>query len=272
MNVNTLYYVFKAYGASGLILSGVSFLTSTAISVDRLHALLLGLRYRQVVTLKRVCAAITCFWLFGASLGWIWVWRLDIALKETFVVIILSLVTSIFCYTRIHLKLRDHQAQVQNNVPQGQPNGEGIPLNIARYRKSVSSILWVQLALVACYVPFCIAAATVPPGNCRGMVCYRDSCLPKLISKPAKPNPVLLEDPRSETSAATVPPRKSVVAWFATENLSETLVYLNSSLSPLLYCWKIREERQAVKDMIRQLYCSFTYRSCIRTKFEKTYA
>ena len=36
------------------ILIAVSLLTLTAISVDRLLALLLGLRYRQVVTLKRV--------------------------------------------------------------------------------------------------------------------------------------------------------------------------------------------------------------------------
>ena len=39
--------------ATGTTLSLVSLLTLTAISVDRLLALLLGLRYRQVVTLKR---------------------------------------------------------------------------------------------------------------------------------------------------------------------------------------------------------------------------
>ena len=35
-----------------------------------------------------------------------------------------------------------------------------------------------------------------------------------------------------------------------------TLVLLNSSLNPLLYCWKIREVRQAVKDTMRELLCS----------------
>ena len=40
---------------SGYALCGVSLLTSTAISVDRLLALLLGIRYRQTVTLKRTC-------------------------------------------------------------------------------------------------------------------------------------------------------------------------------------------------------------------------
>ena len=34
-----------------------------------------------------------------------------------------------------------------------------------------------------------------------------------------------------------------------------TLVFLNSSLNPLLYCWKMREVRQAVKSIIKQLLC-----------------
>ena len=37
-----------------LLLFGVSMLTMAAISVDRLLALSLGLRYRQIVTLKRI--------------------------------------------------------------------------------------------------------------------------------------------------------------------------------------------------------------------------
>ncbi|XP_078342589.1 adenosine receptor A3-like [Oculina patagonica] len=209
MNVSVLYYVDKVSGALGYILGGVSFLTSTAISVDRLLALLLGLRYRQVVTLRRVRGVITCFWLIAVLTGWLWVWRRDIANKGASVALILCLVTSIFCYTRIHLKLRHQQAQVQNNVPHAQQNGERIPLNIARYKKTVSSIMWVQLALVACYVPWGIVA-----------VHYANRI-------------------------------EHEVAWLATE----TLVFLNSSLNPILYCWKIREVKQAVKGTIRQLYC-----------------
>ena len=44
-------------------MASVSLLTLTAISVDRLLALLLGLRYKQVVTLKRTYAVITTFWV-----------------------------------------------------------------------------------------------------------------------------------------------------------------------------------------------------------------
>ena len=151
---NDLYYIYEVSRVLNWIFCSVSVLTSTAVSMDRLLALLLGLRYRHVVTLKRVRVVIICFWFIGASVGSIRIWRTDIILMLASIFLTLSLVTSIFCYTRIHLKLRHRQVQQQNRVPKRQANGGGIPLNIARYKKSVSSILWVQLALVACYCPF----------------------------------------------------------------------------------------------------------------------
>ncbi len=210
MNGTVLLYFYKVYSCSGFILCGVSLFTSTAISVDRLLALLLGLRYRHVVTLRRVRAVITCFCLIALLSGLLWVWKRDIAIKEASVFLILCPVTSIFCYTRIHLKLRHHQAQVQNNDPHGQQNGEGVPLNIARYKKKVFSIMWVQLALAVCYVPWVIVA-----------VLYAE---------------------RTEHNRQ---------AWLATN----TLVYSNSSLNPILYSWKIRGVKQAVKSKIRQISC-----------------
>ena len=209
MNVNLLYYISNLWGVVGIMLCGVSVATSTAISVDRLLALLLGLRYRHVVTLRRVCVVITCFWLIAPFCGWLWVARIDIANAASSIFSTLCMANSIFCYTKIHLKLRHQQALVRHNVPQTQQNGEGIPLNIARYKKTVSSIMWVQLALVACYVPWGFVA--------------------------------MLEASESE----------HFEAWMATL----TLVFFNSSLNPILYCWKIREVKQAVKGTIRQLYC-----------------
>ena len=49
------HYANWAVRLSGFILGPASLLTLTAISVDRLLALLLGLRYRQVVTVRRMC-------------------------------------------------------------------------------------------------------------------------------------------------------------------------------------------------------------------------
>ena len=210
MDVNALNSVIEANRVSSFVLCGVSLFTSTAISVDRLLALLLGLRYRHVVTLRRVRVVIICFWLIGALGGWSRMYKIDLAFNGAFVFVALFLATMIFCYATIHLKLRHQQAQLHNNVTQSTiAIGGRIPLNIARYKKTVSSILWVQLALVVSYVPFGITF---------------------MLSATDEP---------------------SFVAWRATE----TLIYLNSSLNPILYCWKIGEVKQAVRDTIRQLYC-----------------
>ena len=57
------YYACLAVYFAGVTLCGVSLITLTAISVDRLLALLLGLRYRQVVTLKRTCLITIGGWI-----------------------------------------------------------------------------------------------------------------------------------------------------------------------------------------------------------------
>ena len=60
-----LNYCITGNYISSYMLCGVSGLTSSAISVDRLLALSLGLRYRHVVTLTRVRAVLItfCYWV-----------------------------------------------------------------------------------------------------------------------------------------------------------------------------------------------------------------
>ena len=50
-------------------------------------------------------------------------------------------------------------------------------------------------------------------------------------------------------SAFSIKEKGFYMAWLVTT----TLVYLNSSMNPMLYCWKIREVNRAVKDAVRQL-------------------
>ena len=59
------FYLNTAFNGMAVILGGVSLLTITAISVDRLLALVLGLRYRQVVTLRRTRIFIIISWIPG---------------------------------------------------------------------------------------------------------------------------------------------------------------------------------------------------------------
>ena len=103
-----VFYVLQVALTLCWCLGQVSILALAALSVDRLLALLLGLRYRHVVTLRRVSVVIIWFWLTGALAGWIRMQRIDLAQKQASVILALSLVTMIFCYTTIHLKLR-HQ-------------------------------------------------------------------------------------------------------------------------------------------------------------------
>ena len=172
-------------------------------------------------------------------------------------------ISGYFCvwYVKIHLRLQRYQAEVENNPGEGRSNagedigvgkdeagaitgtrtateegagvkgtGRGrvrawtakgsskqrlngrVQLNIKQYQKTVSSIFWVQLALVACYTPFIIVSIL----------------------------------------------RHTVLSGSAVHALwlfTKTLVYLNSSLNPFLYCWKITEVRKAVKDTARAFCC-----------------
>ena len=48
------------------------------------------------------------------------------------------------------------------------------------------------------------------------------------------------------------------ISLFLAEGLTVSFVYLNSTLNPILYCWKIKEVRQAVKGTIRQICACFS--------------
>ena len=155
------YYTVEADYITGVTLCGVSLLTMTAISVDRLLALLLGLRYKDIVTLKRIYIIVATVWVLClvASLSTILDQRLISFYGASWTLITLSLLISLASYTKIFHTLRHHQAQVQDHIQQqpSQPNA----LNMARYRKAVHSALWVELALVVCYTPLYIVGIVV---------------------------------------------------------------------------------------------------------------
>ena len=119
-----------------LIFCGVSLLISTALSVDRLLALLLGLRYRHVVTLKRVRIAVAGCWLTALVTALvIFLTRGKIFPRIVMISIILSVIISLSSYTKIVLKLRQHQTSVQENVHQGMANAGGIPIILEQYKR-----------------------------------------------------------------------------------------------------------------------------------------
>ena len=205
------YYSAGLSNVIAVIFCGVSLLTMTGISVDRLLALLLGLRYRQVVTLRRVRLLVVMFWLSSIASAIMLVFYHDIAIYTIYINMLLCIVTSTFCYIKIYVTIRHHRARIQEEAHQ-QPNEGGSLVNIARYRKTVSIALWVQMTLLACYIPYGIISLFALTGL------------------------------RSPTFN---------LAWDSTL----TLLFLNSTLNPLLYYWKMRHLRQAVMGTIRRFFC-----------------
>ena len=136
----------------------VSILTLAAISVNRLLVLSLGLRYRQVVTLRRTCLAVFAFWFVSTVAFTMHLWNYLITYWYGYIVISVCLVTSIYSYTKIFLTLCHHQSLGQGNF-QAEQQSQTILLNVSRYRKAVSSALWLQLTLVVCYLPFYIVSS-----------------------------------------------------------------------------------------------------------------
>ena len=135
------------------MLCGVSMLTTTALSVERLLALLLALRYRYIVNLRRVRVAIVSFWLAAISEGLIYsLYSPYIANYVGFVVTLLSLFISVFSYTKIVLKLRVHQVQMQHQHD-GHKQAQGGAINIELYKEILHSIALLQLAMAVCYFP-----------------------------------------------------------------------------------------------------------------------
>ena len=198
-------YARDAVNISSFALCSVSLLTLTAISVDRLLALLLGIRYRPIVTLKRTRILTATFWIISVASGTFYVTHTQISVLYAIILILSCSMISIASYAKIFRTLSHHQAEVQDQTT---------ALNTERYRKVVSSALWVQLTLVVCYAP-------------------------KLII-------LVVKIYRKKTYSSHV---------LVINGITSILTYFNSTLNPFLYCWKIKEVRQAVKQTVRQALC-----------------
>ena len=147
---NLCRYARSAGYLSSYALCGVSLLTMTTISIDRLLALLLGLRYKRIVTLKRTYIIVAAVWVSSGVAALCYILNKRIVFWFLYIIVPLCLVISIAAYTKIFHTLRYNKARVQQQS--SQPNS----LNILRYRKAVHSALSVQLALVVCYALYII--------------------------------------------------------------------------------------------------------------------
>ena len=200
------YYALLSSIITSYVMCSVSLLTLTTTSMDKLLALLLGLRYRPVVTLKRTRMTVAILWILSIVSTSSYFWDIRILVFWAKISVPLCLVVSGISYTKIFFTLRRNHIQVQDRSFQGQLPQTTL-LNKARYRRAVSNAVWVQLVLAFCYFPYIIAQAVTPQ---RGIP----------------------------------------LSGYLAREFTKTLIFLNSSLTPLIYFWKMRELRQAVKNTL----------------------
>ena len=194
----------------GFITAGTSVLTMTGISIERYLALSLHLRYRAIVTTKRILIAASCVWIFfiliSASRFWI---ANDVIFNMiSLPVIFSSLVFTLLAYVRILKCVRRHERQIsdQNNLPESSRSVNCQVLKINRYKKSTLTMVYIVGIFVFCYIPFLSV---------------------KILNK---------------TKGYTVEVKTAYL-------YASTLVFLNSSFNPAVYWWRIKNMRTAAKDV-----------------------
>ena len=197
-----------------VVLSAASFLGVISLSVDRFLAIHLHLRYQELVTHKRVVAAVVLMWAVSAFLS---LSRLLVSINISYMVLPVIIVTcyiaSACLYFRIYLAVRRHKNQFQALQIQPAAQNREMATNVASASKSAVGTFYVYIVFLICYLPHCFSMAFI--------ALYGSNASRKM----------------------------SLIAIY-----TWTLMLLNSSLNPVIYCWKVRPIRRAVMDILRYIF------------------
>ena len=205
-----IYLVAIAYKFAAGLFAVSSFLSVTALSVDRFLAVHLHLRYQELVTHKRVIAAVITIWAFSTLIALLIDWDESIISIALTCMSNLCVICTTIVYCKIYFAVRRHANQIQALQVQQAQNGE-MAANAAKMRKFAVSTFYVFLVFLFCYLPhICILVVRI--------------LTPKLN-----------------------------VTLKAFELYSLTLVYVNSSLNPVVFSWKMRAIRHGIMDILRKL-------------------
>ena len=202
--------------------ANASFLGILAISVDRFLAIHLHLRYQELVTHKRVVAVVIFIWLLSAFLSLLefWMASAESVAFEVFVTVFFGLcfICTTVVYCKIYVTTRRHRTEIQ-----------AMQLQVAAAAAENGELGIVsrqrKSSLGAFYVYLAFLICHLP-----------EYCIFVASKTISKPNTVL---------KGLIP-----CAW--------TLVFLNSSLNPLVYCWKVRQIRHNILNTLRNAFIKAT--------------
>ena len=146
---------FNAYCALRVIQSicsyttiGVSLATLSGISIDRLLALTLHLRYNGVVTIRRIMLIALAVWVVSTSVVLLRFWMSNWIFVPMIVLLITFLVTALSTW-KIFQIVRKHQRQISQQQQSVQRQG----VNVLKCKKSTITVLYVYGLLLLFFFP-----------------------------------------------------------------------------------------------------------------------
>ena len=200
---------YQVKNISSIFFSAASFLGVVAVSVDRVLAVHLHLRYQELVTHKRVVTVAISIWVFSAFISLLVLWSSSATQNLVLVIAATGFIVSFVVCTRIYLTVRRHKKQIQSMQIQ-EIFQAGEKANFTALIKSTVGLFYVYLVFLISYLPFFICIAVVR--------IYGSS-----------------------------------IAFYKVLIFSWTLIFLNSSLNPVIYCWKMRHIRRVIIEILGNL-------------------
>jgi len=199
--------------------ANASFLGILAISVDRFLAIHLHLRYQELVTHKRVVAGVIFIWVFSAFLSLLDFWMAS-AQNVTFEVFVTIFFGLCFiCTTVVYCRIYLTARRHINEIQLMHVQAVAQNGELGNVTRQRKS------SLGTFYVYLVFLACHLP-----------EYCIFVASNTISEPSTIL---------KGLVP-----CAW--------TLVFLNSSLNPLVYCWKMRQIRHTILDTLRNAFLKAT--------------
>jgi len=193
----------------GYSITAVSLLTLTAIAIERFLALRLHLRYKEVITKKRIMITACCFWVLGLAATSLYFIQRSVFGAIVIITELVSIVITSVAYLKIYKIVRRHAREIESQRRVSLDPNAQIGLNMRKYQRSTFTMVIVFMLSFVCYVPY--------SGVMMAKLKYGFTANVKIAT-----------------------------------DIFSTVVCINSSLNPLIYCWRMKEVKQAVWAVIKR--------------------
>lgn len=190
-----------------------SFCSILALHVDRFAAIHIPLRYNDLVTCKRTAVVVIAIWLFNILLV-----SFSVLLTPPRISLIIVDTIILFCLLTSTWSSYKNYLTIRRHRMDIQAQVQQVAQNssvenLARLRKSTHSALWIYLVFCVCYLPNVFIE--------------------------------IVDAVYGYGSASIVIHTMNIYL--------VTLMFLNSSLNPVIYCWKMRHIRRTMFGILQNI-------------------